>query len=283
MATCKECASMAAPGRSRCYPCYYKHRKMQQPKSGPRILFIDIETAPNIVYAWDLWGKSPIGVNQIIEPTRMICFAAKWHGDSKTMLFSSHIHGHATMIQAAWDLLNEADIVVHYYGSQFDVKHLNREFLEAGMFPPKPYRQVDLKLAVGKMFKFPSNKLQFVSTVLGLDGKLEHEGFPLWAKCLKGDKAAWKRMHDYNKRDVVLLEEVYEVLLPWIPGVPSQHLYGGEGGCPKCGVGVLCRAADTYVYTKLSKFEAWACGKCGSWFRSSKREFGVSIQDAMLV
>src|SRR6185503_1772817 len=96
-------------------------------------------------------------------------------------------------------------------------------------------KQIDLKLAVAKRFKFTSNKLQFVSEVLGLEGKEEHEGFPLWSKVMAGDTDAQRRMESYNKRDVELLTEVYEVLLPWIPGHPHRSLYSGLGGCPDCG------------------------------------------------
>ena len=51
----------------------------------PKVLVIDIETSPNVVYAWGLWDQN-IGISQVIEPSRVLCFAAKWVGQKKVAL-----------------------------------------------------------------------------------------------------------------------------------------------------------------------------------------------------
>jgi hypothetical protein len=51
---------------------------------------------------------------------------------------------------------------------------------------------------------------------MGLGKKEEHEGFGLWLKCEAGDKAAWKRMRSYNRKDVKLTEDLFLDYLPWI-------------------------------------------------------------------
>lgn len=284
MSQCKyDCGRAAEKGKSRCRTCR-RHDRGQSAvvrPGGPRVLLIDIETSLATVYTFSFWNTN-IGIEQIIEPPRMLCFAAKWLGEPDVMFYSEHLHGTADMVNAAWALLDQADAVVHYYGSQFDVKHLNREFLAQGLTPPSPFKQVDLKLAVAKRFKFPSNKLQFVAQALNLDGKVKHEGIALWKSCMDGDDAAWKRMRKYNERDVTLLEEVYETLLPWIPNVPHRHLYDGRGlGCPSCGSLALRLNAGRY-HTALSVYERFSCGDCGSWFRGSKRLGGVDLQAAVL-
>lgn len=271
------------PTTTRCRTCRRQDKRRSQSvvrPGGPRVLLIDIETAPMVVYTWGLWQQN-IGINQIIEPTRMICFSAKWLGEPETFFWSEHEHGQSAMVANAWLLLDKADVVVHFYGSRFDIPHLNREFLAAGHPPPSPYKQVDLKLAVSKRFKFPSNKLQFVSQALGLSGKENTGGFELWRSCLQGDAAAWKRMEKYNRRDVTLLEEVYEALLPWIPGVPSRHLYpAGGSGCPACGHHTVAEAG---VYrTKMSVYPQYACGECGSQFRGTKRLYGIELTEVAL-
>lgn len=272
------------PTTTRCRTCRRKDKKAKVSQSllkpgGPKTLFIDIETSPNLVYTWGLWNQN-VGINQIVEPTRMLCFAAKWLGDPHTSFFSEHASSREEMVWTAWSLLNEADVVVHYYGSRFDVPHMNREFLEAGLTPPSPFKQVDLKFAVSKRFKLPSNKLQFVSQTLGLSGKEETGGFDLWRDCMAGDPAAWDRMETYNRRDVTLLEEVYERLLPWVPNAPNRHLYTGSGGCPSCGHDAL---VENGLYrTPLSVFQQYLCGACGSWFRGSKRIDGATVQQAVL-
>lgn len=296
MKICNSCNSNPAqPGRNKCRPCRYeKNEKSFKPvrtkvKTGElKILMIDIETSPLISYHWDLWNQN-IGINQILVPKSTLCVAAKWYGKDEVIFKSRWKDGQERMIQSIWELLNQADMVIHFYGSRFDVPHLNTEFLLHGMTAPRPYKQVDLKMAVSKNFKFDSNKLQFVSQALQLEGKVEHEGFPLWGKVVNflGDYSeevqndARERMRVYNERDVTLLEEVYEVLLPWIPSHPHRHLYNADGyGCPTCGHDKLVEAG--LARTRLSVFQQYECTGCHSFFRGSKRLYGVNLQESIL-
>lgn len=293
MNKCKEagCNNDKASDRSQCYSCYGKRRRREEvmKKSSNdsfKLLFLDIETKPTIAYTWSLF-KTTIGINQIIEPGGMICFSSCWLGHENELEFHSDWKdGHMKMVLKAWELLDQADAVCHYYGSRFDVPHMNAEFLLQGFPPPSPFKQIDLKMAVSKQFRFPSNKLQFVSQVLGLEGKEEHEGFGLWQKCLDPNhpehEDALERMESYNKRDVELLTEVYEILLPWIPNHPNRHLYEEGRGCPSCGADAKYLYNNGYYCTKLSKFKQVRCFICDSYFRSSKREVGVKIQEAMI-
>lgn len=239
-----------------------------------KTLILDIETAPNLAYVWGLWDQN-IGLPMLVEPTEVICFAAKWHGSKQVMFHREEL------VAKAWNLLDEADVVVHFNGKRFDIPHLNREFVTAGFGPPSPFKQVDLLNVVKKRFKFPSNKLQYVSTQLGLKGKANTGGFDLWLKCMSGDLAAWKKMERYNKQDVVLTEQVYDILQPWVPGLPSIHLYDMVmDGCPRCG------STDTqkrgFAYTTVSKFQQYQCNECGGYFRDSKRIEGVHVQEVVL-
>lgn len=270
---------------TRCRTCRRADKKSGRPvrhdirPGGPKILLLDIETSLQLSYHFGNWNVN-INPALTIKPTRMLCIAAKWLGDPEVMFFSEPKDGGLDMAKAAWKLLDEADAVVHYYGSRFDIPHLNREFLEHGLTPPSPFKQIDLKLAVSKRFKFPSNKLQFVSQALGLSGKESHEGISLWRKCDEGDAEAWASMETYNRRDVTLLEEVYEHLLPWIPGLPHRHLYTDAGECPACGADKVKQAG--MYRTPLSVFQAYTCGACGWQGRDSKRLYGATIQAAAI-
>ncbi len=283
MSQCKyECGRIAEAGKSRCRTCRRNDKQRSQSvirPGGPRVLLIDIETSLQLSYHFGQWGVN-INPALTVEPTRMLCFAAKWLGEPGVRFASEWDDGRSVMVEYAWQLLDEADAVVHYYGSRFDVPHLNREFFVAGMTPPSPFKQVDLKLAVSKRFKFDSNKLEFISRACGLEGKLKHEGAGLWRKVQEGDAAAQKRMEEYNIRDTVLLEECYERLLPWIPNPPHRHLYEGAGGCPNCGQDTVEK--NGLYRTALSVYDLYTCGACGSHFRPSKRRRGVSFQAAVL-
>lgn len=281
------CQNRKSPERAECNSCRGKRRRKEdslvKPKSPDgklRILFIDIETKPNLVWTWGLFDQN-IGIDQIVEPGGMMCFSAKWYGQDEVEFYSDWGDGKLKMTLEAWRLLDEADVVIHYFGSRFDCPHLNSSFLLEGFPPPSPYKQIDLKLAVSKRFKFTSNKLQFVSQVLGLEGKEEHEGFKLWTRCMDGEGDARERMESYNRRDTELLEEVYEALLPWIPGHPSRNLYeeGHANGCPTCGADSDFLYDAGYAYTKMSRFKQYRCKICDSYFRGTRREASVKITD----
>src|SRR2546422_11197735 len=135
---CKEdgCYNIAAPGRSKCYSHYGKARRQEAKKIVPKapdgkikVLMLDIETKPNKAYTWGIWNVN-VGINQIIEPGEMICFAAKWYGQDQIEFYSQWDGGQYAMVDQAWRLLDEADVVVHFYGSKFDIPHLNTEFLK---------------------------------------------------------------------------------------------------------------------------------------------------------
>jgi hypothetical protein len=54
-----------------------------------KILVLDIETAPMTVLSFGLRNQN-IGINQIIAPSRMIAFSAKWLGEKETFFYSEY-------------------------------------------------------------------------------------------------------------------------------------------------------------------------------------------------
>ena len=244
-----------------------------------KILFLDIETAPNKAYVWGLFDQN-ISHDQVEESSYILCWSAKWYGKPKSYFASAEHKTRQEVLEPIYALLNEADIVVHFNGKKFDIPILNREFVKHGMTPPSPYRQIDLLQVVRRAFRFESNKLAYVTEALGLQGKMHHEGFQLWVGCMNGNRQAWKTMGAYNRRDVTILEPLYERLRPWIMRHPALQSASGLA-CPKCASkdvqrrGVQVAISQTYV--------RYQCQACGGWFRSSKtlvtdrEERGVNI------
>ena len=235
-----------------------------------KVLEIDIETAPNVGYFWDsqmrYGGMTP---DNILEPTRMICFAARWQHEQKNIFRSEYHHGKENMLTTLWDLLDDADVVIHFYGSRFDVPHINREFIHAGYNPPSPYQQIDLQQVARRIFKFASNKLDWISQYLGLGEKVLHEGFSLWKKCLARNKTAWSKMKKYNIQDTKLLRDVYYAMQPWIPNHPNRGLWmepGSDPICPNCGHTAL--RFKGYKRTKVLQYRQYHCQNCGAYPRA---------------
>lgn len=248
----------------------------------PKVLYIDIEMAPNIVYAWRLFSQY-ITPDQVVEPAYPICFAAQWAGERHVQWYSVFDkrlgvltdESRAEMVNAAYSLLDDADIVIHYNGTSFDLPWLNGEFVTNGLGPPSPYKQIDLLNTVRKRFNFPSTKLGYLAEQLGLDGKVKHEGLSLWHRCLQGDPKAWAKMEKYNKRDVTLLGELYAILRPWVPSHPSYAAFTGATVCPACGGKELVRRG--YAYTHVSKFVKFRCKTCGTYSRATHRQSGAGV------
>jgi uncharacterized protein YprB with RNaseH-like and TPR domain len=179
-----------------------------------KILLLDIETTPMQVYTWGLWDQN-IGINQIIKSTEMLCFGARWLGEKKVTFMSVHHDGKKAMLEQLHRMMDEADLLVGWNSAAFDHKHINREFLENGMMPPSPTKDLDLMTVVKANFQFPSNKLDYVAQKLEVGAKVKHSGFDLWLGCMNGDEKAWKEMKKYQIQDVNLLVDLYDILLPW--------------------------------------------------------------------
>ena len=232
-----------------------------------KILLLDIETSPNTAHVWGLWQQN-VSINQLMESSYVLCYAAKWLNEDDMFFDSVQKSKPKAMLKGIHGLLNEADAVVHYNGTKFDIPTLNKEFLLHRFNPPSPYKQIDLLRVVRSQFRFPSNKLDYVAQRLGLGKKQSHEGHELWVKCMNGDKNAWQRMADYNIQDVVLLEDLYTTLLPWIKNHPNKNLHGDNPCCPACG-DVHLQKRGTAVST-TGVYQRYQCRSCGSWSQGTK-------------
>jgi len=248
-----------------------------------KTLAIDIETSPNICYTWGLHDQN-IGLNQILQTSAMICFAARFLGERKMHFYADWTVGHEAMVDAAHGLLDEADVLLHYNGKQFDVPHLTREFQESITWatdPPAPFRQIDLYQTMKRSY-FQSRKLQHVAEKLGAGSKVEHNGMPLWHGAINGDPSAQRKMGVYCRQDVRLLEVLHELILPWIPSYPNVALIDGKpGACPRCGaVGRMQRRGTRY--TRVSAFQQYQCQACGGWSQDTRRSDHVTRAEAPL-
>lgn len=242
-----------------------------------KILLIDIETKPNLGYIWSLWNQN-VSLSQLVEAKDTICFGYEWlEGGGKGFHSVWGEDGKQGMVQAAWDLLNEADAVIHYNGSRFDMPHLNALFFEAKMGPPSPYKNIDLLSVVRKKFGqgIPSKKLAYVTQWAGLTTKTDTGGFGLWIGVMKDDPKAQKKMERYCRNDVKIMRPLYYRLLPWIDNHPNRNLYNAkEDGCPKCDGGPGDLVKEGFRYTQTGAYQQYSCRKCKGWCSGGKRSYG---------
>lgn len=245
-----------------------------------KILVLDIETSPNLVWTWGLFNQF-ITIDKIVQPTFVMTWAARWHGQ-KIVHFRKYTAD--DFLTKIWDLLNEADVVVHYNGKKFDIPHLNREFLEDGLNPPSNYFEIDLLTTVRRRFKFTSNKLDYVAGRILKEGKLHTGGFSLWTACLEGHAWAWAKMRQYNIQDVVVTDKLYSKLKGWIINHPNHGLYVEDQDnpiCRNCGSADIKNNGPENDTTGVFAYQRLKCNDCGANLRGREAIKGrknVSLQ-----
>ena len=234
-----------------------------------RTLLLDVETSPNTAHVWGLWQQT-VSLNQLMESSRVMCWAAKWL-DEKVILFDSeHRSTHKAMLKGIHSLLSQADTVIHYNGTKFDIPTLNKEFLVHGLGKPAPFRQMDLLRVARQQFKFASNRLDYVAQALEVGQKTKHEGHELWVKCMNGDPSAWYRMEKYNKNDVLIMQRVYEKLLPWMNHHTNHNAFRLDLCCPNCESSRYQKRG--HYYSQSGRYQRYQCQGCSTWFRSTLNE-----------
>lgn len=239
-----------------------------------KTLTLDIETSPNLAHVWGLWQQN-VGLPQLLESGEVLCVGAKWADEKRPRFWRGE-----TMLADVHAALDEADVVVHFNGTQFDIPWLQSEFVRASMLPPSPFTQIDLCRVVKGKFRFPSNKLAYVAAELVGDYKASPGGHQTWIKCMAGDEKAWALMRKYCLQDVLLTERLFERLKPWI-NLPNPALYGdampGEDKtCPGCGSDNISRRG--LAHTKLSSYQRYVCNDCGRWGRGKNRIHRVDVR-----
>ena len=90
----------------------------------------------------------------------------------------------------------------------------------------------------------------------------------------QNDPAAWRKMARYNKHDVRLLGDLYELISPWIRQ-PNAALYGDDLRC----VNPACRSTALHIYPRLyyastRAYRRYQCEACGKWAGAPRSEPG---------
>ena len=237
----------------------------------PKILLFDIETSPMEVYVWGLY-KQFISHNNIIKDKNgnekswyVLSWAAKWLYDDDVM--SDIVTPEETkerndkrVLKSIWKLFDEADIVIAHNGDRFDIRKLNARFIEHEMNPPTPYKSIDTLKIARKEFAFVSYKQDYLTKHFKLNQKLSTE-FQLWVDCINGNQERLDEMVEYNRHDVMGLEQVYLKLRPYIKNHPNLGVLMDMDVCPSCGCEFLDQTEANY-FTGANRFTVYRCQAC---------------------
>lgn len=258
------------------------------PENGPKVLIFDIETAPMLGYIWSLW-ENDVAINQLYSDWHILSWSAKWLNTPEDQVMymdqrdAKRIEDDSRILKYIWQLLDKADIVVTQNGKAFDQKKLNARFILNNFQPPSSYKHIDTKVLAQKYFGFTSTKLEYMSDKLCKKYKKlkpkKFSGFEMWRECLAGNKEAWEEMEIYNKHDVLALEELYKIMIPWDSSI-NFSLYSDE---PKhvCKCGSTSFHKNGFYYTNTGKFQRYRCSVCGAETRDRKNLFSKDKRDSL--
>lgn len=182
--------------------------KLKADKSGPiRIGVLDIETS-NLeadfgyvlvacvkeVVEGNLTGK--ITTIRIDDPRNSDKFSDKW------------------VIKELVKEMNSYDLLVHWYGSGFDIPFVNSRALYHNLMPPQRNFSRDLCYVARGIGKLRNNRLATWGKFLfGQTGKTSL-AMAQWLRAIRGERAALNYVVDHCRKDVIETERIYKRFSP---------------------------------------------------------------------
>lgn len=252
-----------------------QREKMQKQNKEIKRLFFDIETSYYLVPTFQFW-KVNINTDNILRDKKIICISYKWqYEDTVHTLVWDSKQDDSKLIKDFIQVIKEADEIVAHNGDKFDMKELRTRALMTGnlMFPV--YRTLDTLKKARQYFRFASNKLDYIGKALGVGRKLDHEGMKLWIDiCEHKDKKQLEKMIAYCEQDVILLEDIYTALSPYIyHNTNFAVLKGGmKWHCPECASkNVKISHTDATAMGVIRRH--MKCLDCKKFFKVSNRTY----------
>ena len=250
----------------------------------PIIGLFDVETLPMESYTWGTYNQN-IGLEEVISATGLLSWAGKFLNDAE--VYSDILtpkeapnKDDKRITKSCWEFLNKCDVVVGHNLIDFDWKVVNTFFLRHNLPPIKTVLVDTLKIARYN-FRFDSNRLGFLNRLLNIQEKVKTD-FTLWVDCHHGKKGALIQMAEYNKNDVVALEDLYYKLRPYIKNI-NFALYNetDKEMCPVCGGTNL--KSNGFYYTSAGKWESVRCESCKAMSRRKSNLLSKGKKKKLLI
>ena len=249
-------------------------------------LFFDIETGYFTLKLKVFQLKNYIRYfdpNTIEKDKEIICISYKWQYEDKVHTLDFRT-SEKTMLKTFIKVLGEADEIIAHNGDNFDIKELRTRCISYGVLMFPTYRTLDTLKKSRQYFKFASNKLDYIGDYLNIGRKLEHAGFEMWEDIIeKRDPKALKKMIKYCEQDVILLEDAYHALAPYIyHNTNFAVLSGGDKWeCPECA-GDNVKMYKTYTTAMGVVRRNMKCHDCKKQYRISNRTYTQMLSDVVL-
>ena len=239
----------------------------------PKVLYVDIETSPNIALIWRSGYRISVSPDNIIEERKIICVSYKWADEDKVHSITwSARQDDKKLLKQISKILLEADSIIAHNGDKFDIRWINGRLLYHRLSPLGQLPTDDTLKQSRRYFELNSHKLDYIGKFLQIGEKIKTGGLDLWKRVLlDNDRKALDEMVRYCEGDVILLQEAHEEMAPYIK--PKQHmgiLIGGtREDCPSCGDSHVIK--DGIYTSRMGKYQQYKCQECGHRFKDTRQ------------
>lgn len=236
-----------------------------------KVLFFDVETSWMVVKT-----HSPrvdyISSHQVVHRRFLHCWAAQWRGEKQVLSDrqtpeEAQAKDDLRITVSLAELVRQADAVVAHNGDKFDIPKLRNRLIISGQEPLGPVQSIDT-LKVARQLGFDHNNLDSLAQELLGERKMDTPK-GLWDDAYEGNDLALQRMTRYCKKDVVLLAQVFDKLLPH--ATSTLRLVDAMGEvCPHCGSTRFHRRGTKR--TQAASYAQFQCQDCLRYFRARTAE-----------
>lgn len=249
----------------------------------PVICTLDLEISPMLVYTYSAYEGNALKIK--VAPM-IVSFAWQYHHEKKIHVRSlPNYKGYKSgilhmndkkLVQELHEVMEASDMLVGHNFKDFDLKHAKARFIYHDLPVTKKWMVEDTLKMARKYFKFPKNNLDYVTELLGMEGKTDVKHSDVIWKCIDGDMKAWKAMEAYNIQDIKISRALYERLSPWHENHANLNLIkrGGQV-CKVClangkeGKNWRRKGID---WNKTFGRQKYLCNECGHAWRGERIE-----------
>jgi len=261
---------------------YRRKLKIKAKKIPIKRLFFDIETSYHTCRMWRVGKVGWVNPKQIIDHKKIICISYKWQYENEVHTIDWRI-GEKEMLKQFIKVMGEADECIGHNGDNFDIKEIRTRCIYHGILMFPNYRTLDTLKKSRQYFNFASNKLDYIGEYLNIGGKLKHDGFQMWIDVVENKSIkALEKMIEYCERDVILLEDTYFVLSPFITHNNNfAVLTGGDRWeCPECASSDVVKFNEYSTPLGTIRREM-KCNNCKKQYKVSNKTYMLMLEHLM--
>lgn len=228
-----------------------------------RILFYDVETTPLKAWVWST-GEQRVRHDQLVrdfDSYDVITLSWAWSDCEGVNSMDWGDDKDSRKIIEMFDALAaQADVIIGKNNMRFDDKMMTFLRMRHGL-PGRPEFEMytdDLERHIRKRFRLPSYTLDYVSKILGLEGK-SPMGFSDWIGIMETNCPELRlKMREYNEKDVLDTKKIWEHLnTHFTPKVKHLSVDKDMHVCINCGSSDLYKNGTRT--TGLTKYQLYRC------------------------